>query len=139
MASAAAQSSKSSSKSSKKHKIGPKAKVPVLSVCGWLGSGKTTLLEYLIKKADGLRIGILVNDMASVNVDANTLAKVVHHKEEMVEFSNGTLMQMFVPHQEFVYPALQRILCAYLALSCFDIEIATPTVFSGLKVPFFFE
>ena len=118
MASAAAQSSKSSSKSSKKHKIGPKAKVPVLSVCGWLGSGKTTLLEYLIKKADGLRIGILVNDMASVNVDANTLAKVVHHKEEMVEFSNGTLMQMFVPHQEFVYPALHahivRVSCAFM-------------------------
>jgi hypothetical protein len=27
--------------------------------------------------------------MASVNVDANTLARVVHAKDEMIEFSNG--------------------------------------------------
>ena len=64
-------------------------KVPVLVVCGWLGSGKTTLLEHLLTNADGLRIGVLVNDMASVNVDANTLARVVHAKDEMIEFSNG--------------------------------------------------
>lgn len=66
-----------------------RSQVPVLTVCGWLGAGKTTLLEHLIKSAAGMRIGILVNDMAAVNVDANTLARVVHTKEEMVEFSNG--------------------------------------------------
>ena len=65
------------------------SKVPVLVVCGWLGSGKTTLLEHLITNARGVRIGILVNDMAAVNVDANTLARVVHAKDEMIEFSNG--------------------------------------------------
>ena len=66
------------------------SQVPVLTVCGWLGAGKTTLLEHLIKTASGMRIGVLVNDMAAVNVDANTLARVVHAKEEMIEFSNGT-------------------------------------------------
>jgi G3E family GTPase len=65
------------------------SKVPVLTVCGWLGAGKTTLLEHLLKTASGMRIGVLVNDMAAVNVDANTLARVVHAKEEMIEFSNG--------------------------------------------------
>ncbi len=100
MASAASQPSKMS----KKHKGKvPKVKVPVLSVCGWLGSGKTTLLEHLIKAAGGLRIGILVNDMASVNVDASTLAKVVHHKEEMVEFSNGVSLSSIVNTLVFVF------------------------------------
>ena len=70
-------------------------RVPVLVVCGWLGSGKTTLLEHLIKNAKGLRIGILVNDMAAVNVDANTLARVVHAKGEMIEFSNGALCAVY--------------------------------------------
>jgi hypothetical protein len=32
---------------------------------------------------------LLVNDMAAINVDAATLARVVHSKDEMVEFSNG--------------------------------------------------
>ncbi len=64
--------------------------VPVLTVCGWLGAGKTTLLEHLIKSQSVMRIGVLVNDMAAVNVDANTLARVVHAKDEMIEFSNGT-------------------------------------------------
>ena len=73
------------------------SQVPVLTVCGWLGAGKTTLLEHLIKTAAGMRIGILVNDMAAVNVDANTLARVVHAKEEMVEFSNGTRTFLFLP------------------------------------------
>ena len=70
-------------------------RVPVLVVCGWLGSGKTTLLEHLIKNTKGLRIGILVNDMAAVNVDANTLARVVHAKGEMIEFSNGALCAVY--------------------------------------------
>ncbi len=68
------------------------AQVPVLTVCGWLGAGKTTLLEHLIKTASGMRIGVLVNDMAAVNVDAKSLARVIHMEEEMVEFSNGTTL-----------------------------------------------
>ena len=74
--------------------------VPVLTVCGWLGAGKTTLLEHLIKSQSVMRIGVLVNDMAAVNVDANTLARVVHAKDEMIEFSNGTVSpcyQVFHP------------------------------------------
>ena len=74
--------------------------VPVLTVCGWLGAGKTTLLEHLIKSQSVMRIGVLVNDMAAVNVDANKLARVVHAKDEMIEFSNGTVSpcyQVFHP------------------------------------------
>ena len=67
------------------------SRVPVLLISGWLGSGKTTMVEHLLKSASDLRLGVLVNDMAAVNVDAAILSRVVHRKEDMVEFSNGCI------------------------------------------------
>ena len=47
-------------------------KKPVVLITGYLGSGKTTLLNNLLKQ-ETRRVALIVNDMGSINVDAEIL------------------------------------------------------------------
>lgn len=62
--------------------------VPVLAVAGFLGAGKTTLLNHLLRNGRGARIGVLVNDFGSVNIDAMLVAGQV---DAMASLSNGCI------------------------------------------------
>ncbi|MGW1378595.1 CobW family GTP-binding protein [Streptomyces sp. NPDC002446] len=62
--------------------------IPVVVLAGFLGSGKTTLLNHLLGAGDGTRIGAIVNDFGSIEIDAMTVAGQV---DSMVSLGNGCL------------------------------------------------
>ena len=64
----------------------PPQKVPITLLSGFLGTGKTSTLQHLLDNNEGVRVGVIVNDIASVNIDA----KLVSGKSNgVVEMQNG--------------------------------------------------
>jgi G3E family GTPase len=49
--------------------------MPITVMSGFLGAGKTSFLQNAVKNAEGLRYGLVVNDMAAVNVDSKLIKR----------------------------------------------------------------
>lgn len=63
-------------------------RIPVVVLAGFLGAGKTTLLNHLLRRSRGTRIGALVNDFGSIEIDAMSVAGQV---DSMVSMGDGCL------------------------------------------------
>ncbi|MFF8957309.1 CobW family GTP-binding protein [Streptomyces sp. NPDC014894] len=67
----------------------PSDQIPVIVLAGFLGSGKTTLLNHLLRAGRGTRIGAIVNDFGSIEIDAMTVAGQLG--DSTVSLGNGCL------------------------------------------------
>lgn len=68
----------------------PPQPFPVVLLSGFLGAGKTTVLEQLLRDHHGFKLGVVVNDLAAVNVDANVLRDTINNSgTQSVSLANG--------------------------------------------------
>jgi G3E family GTPase len=68
--------------------VTPPRRLPVTIITGYLGSGKTTLANQILANYHGARIGVIVNDLSDVNIDAEL---IVRTDATMVELTNGCI------------------------------------------------
>ncbi|MGW6408582.1 CobW family GTP-binding protein [Streptomyces vinaceus] len=82
-------SSQPAQQSARPHAQPPGRPIPVIVLSGFLGSGKTTLLNHLLVHRGGTRIGVVVNDFGSIEIDAMAVAGQVG--DSMVSLGGGCL------------------------------------------------
>lgn len=80
--------------------------VPLTILTGFLGAGKTTLLNRILASDHGLRIGVLVNDFGSVNIDAELVVGV---EDDLMSLANGCVCCEI---RDDLMEALDRVLAA---------------------------
>ncbi|KAJ1447300.1 CobW/HypB/UreG, nucleotide-binding domain-containing protein [Pelagophyceae sp. CCMP2097] len=75
----------------------PERTPPVTLLAGFLGAGKTSMLQGILENRKGLRVAVIVNDVASVNIDSSAVRRELRRQGdeagnapiELLELQNG--------------------------------------------------
>jgi hypothetical protein len=81
---------------------------PLTIIGGFLGAGKTTTLRHMLGNREGLRVGLVVNDVAEVNVDAAHLRRSNLDGVALTELQNGCVC--CGPDAENLAPTIDALL-----------------------------
>ncbi|MDQ0993504.1 GTP-binding protein [Streptomyces sp. V3I7] len=92
--------------------------IPVVVLAGFLGSGKTTLLNHLLHRSGGSRIGAIVNDFGTVEIDAMAVAGALG--DSTVSLGNGCLCCAVAASELDVY--LERLAAPSAGIDVIVIE-----------------
>lgn len=60
--------------------------LPVTVIGGYLGAGKTTLVNHLLRRADGMRLAVLVNEFGALPIDADLIES---QDENVINIAGG--------------------------------------------------
>ncbi|PBJ21944.1 putative metal chaperone YciC [Pseudomonas sp. ACN8] len=63
-------------------------RIAVTIVSGFLGAGKTTLLNRMVRRAEGSRLAVIVNDFGELNIDAAIVSEVT---DAVYSLQNGCI------------------------------------------------
>ena len=63
-------------------------RLPIVVISGFLGAGKTTLLNHVVQHPAGRKLGVIVNDVDSLNIDAELIQATDGNE---ITLSNGCI------------------------------------------------
>ena len=98
----------------------PKKKIPIHLLAGFLGSGKTTALKHILENKEDVKVGVIVNDVASVNIDAKLISRQETQQQKQ-ETNDDSSAATLVEGSDGVVVELQNgCACCSLAGELFD-------------------
>jgi len=104
-------------------------KIPTTVFTGFLGAGKTSLIRNLLKRLDGRRVALIINEFGEVGIDRELIlgcGDATCREDDIVELANGCICCTVA--DDFV-PTMQALLARPLPPEHIVIET------SGLALP----